>query len=110
MHKIKGYSFWDDTIKETVFNTRNHNNYMARGRNVGYGFLDGVITTILRESSKPLQPLGISFMINERARRLVGFNTVKQRLNFLVTRKKIFKGEIGEDDNKTVVYWSKPIH
>jgi len=83
---------------------------MARGRNIGYNFLDGMIITILRESPNPLQPLGISFIVNERARRLVGFNIIKRHLNFLVTHKKIFKGEIVENDNKIVVYWSEPIH
>ena len=82
---------------------------MARGRNIGYDFLDGMIIKILKESPKPLQPLGISFVVNEKAKRLVGFNIIKQHLDFLVSRKKIFKDEIVENDNKIVVYSLKPI-
>jgi len=83
---------------------------MARGRNIGYDFLDQMITAILRESPEPLQPLNINFRVNERSRRVVGFNVIKQHLNFLVACKKIFKSEVTGDDNKIVLYWSKPIH
>ncbi len=83
---------------------------MARGRSIGYDFLDQMIMVILRESPEPLQPLNINFKINERSRRVVGFNVIKQHLDFLVVCKKIFKSEVTGDDNKIIVYWSKPIH
>lgn len=95
-----------------------------RGRSKGYDFLDGMMMDIVKESPKPMPPLGISFMVNEKSKDVVNFNIVKQHLDLLVTHKKIFKGEITENNNKakypinirrkdkvkTVVYWSKPIH
>ena len=85
---------------------------MARGRRrrIGHDFLDQMIIDILRESPEHLQPLNINFKINERSRRVVGFNVIKQHLDFLVACKKIFKSEVTGNDNKIVMYWSKPIH
>ena len=83
---------------------------MARCRSMDYDFLDQMIMVILRESPEPLQPLNINFKINERSRRVIRFNVIKQHLEFLVTCKKIFKSEVTGNDNKIIVYWSKPIH
>jgi hypothetical protein len=92
--------------------SKNYNIYMARGRRrrIGHDFLDQMIIDILRESPEHLQPLNINFKINERSRRVVGFNVIKQHLDFLVACKKIFKSEVTGNDNKIVMYWSKPIH
>lgn len=82
---------------------------MGKRSNKGHELLDGMIMAVLRESVEPLQPLGINYIVNDKTKKLVGLNIVRQRLDVLATGKKIFKGEIMRDDKKFVVYWSKPM-
>lgn len=73
-----------------------------RGRSIDYEFLDNVILHILRESEVPMQVLGVSFKVNEKCRRIVNLNAVKDRLTFLSNKRKILK-KMDKDEN--MFYW-----
>jgi Fe2+ or Zn2+ uptake regulation protein len=75
-----------------VINLKN-NIIIMRGRSIDYSFLDSMVLTILKESSIPMQALGISFRINEKTDKIISLSAVKNCLNTLVEKKKIFENE-----------------
>jgi len=64
-----------------------------RGRGSDYSFLDSMVLGILRESSVPMQALGVSFRINEKTDKIIRLSTIKNCLNSLVEKKKVFENE-----------------
>jgi len=62
-----------------------------RGRGFDYSFIDSMILNILRESEVPMQPLGVSFKVNERSGKIINLNVIKRHLEGLVEEKKISK-------------------
>jgi len=73
-----------------------------RGRSIDYEFLDNVILHVLRESEVPMQVLGVSFKVNEKCKRIVNLNAVKDRLSSLTEKKKILR-KMDKDEN--TFYW-----
>lgn len=67
-----------------------------RGRSNEYSFLEPLIIDILEKSEIPLQPLCISFKINEISGKIINFKVVKNRLDTLVEKRKVIK-EIKEE-------------
>jgi len=76
-----------------------------RGRSIDYEFLDNIILHILRETEVPMQVLGVSFKVNEKCGRIVNLNSVKDRLENLVDKKKILK-KMNKEEN--TFYWMGP--
>lgn len=62
-----------------------------RGRGVNHNFLDSIIIQVLKESTVPMQALGISFKVNEETGKIINLNVVKNHLNNLVDKKKILR-------------------
>jgi len=60
-----------------------------RGRGVNHNFLDSIIVRVLKESTVPMQALGVSFKVNEETGKIINLNVVKNHLNNLVDKKKI---------------------
>lgn len=62
-----------------------------RGKSNDYCFIDPMILDILEKSEIPVQPLCISFKINEMSGRIINLNVVKNHLEELVEKKKVLK-------------------
>lgn len=75
------------------------------GRNTDYSFLDNMIIDILKESSIPMQALGINFRVNERSRKIIGLNMILKHLEPLIKQRKVFE----KNGGKTNVYWARQI-
>jgi len=73
-----------------------------RGRGFDYSFIDSMIVNILRESEVPMQPLGVSFKVNEKSGKIINLNVIKRHLEGLVEEKKISK--IFNKETETVHY------
>lgn len=77
---------------------------MAKNRNRD-NFLEPTIIKVLEESPTPLKLLPINFKVNEKAKRIVSLNAVKNQLKVLVQEKKIhFKNK-----SDSPYYWTKRI-
>jgi hypothetical protein len=72
------------------------------GRLPGHDFVEPMILKILKVSEIPMSTLSINYRVNEGARRTINLNIIKQRLMFLVGKKKI-SGKM--DKNNGVVYY-----
>jgi len=68
-------------------------------------FLGPVILKVLEESPVPLKPLSINFKVNEKTKRIVSLNTIKNHLKQLLEEKKIVKKEVSDSS----YYWTKRI-
>jgi hypothetical protein len=75
---------------------------MAKNRNRDSS-LEPTIMEILNESSMPLKVLPINFKVNERTKRIVSLNAVKNQLKVLVDRKKVWKKDVLDSS----YYWTK---
>lgn len=69
-----------------------------RGRSSDYCFIDPMIMDILEKSEIPVQPLCVSFKINEISGKIIDLNVVKNHLEDLVEKKKIIK-KINKDES-----------
>lgn len=72
--------------------------YLMRGRSSDYCFIDPMIMDILEKSEIPVQPLCVSFKINEISGKIIDLNVVKNHLEDLVEKKKIIK-KINKDES-----------
>ena len=77
---------------------------MAKNRNRDSS-LEPTIIEILNESPTPLKVLPINFKINEKTKRIVSLNAVKNELKALVDRKKVIKKDVLDSS----YYWTKRI-
>ncbi len=68
-----------------------------KGKSNDYCFIEPMIIDILEKSEMPIQPLCISFKINEMSGKIVNLNVVKSHLDELVTRRKVIK-KINKDE------------
>jgi len=59
------------------------------GRLPGHDFVEPMILSILKVSEIPMSILSINYRVNEGAGRTINLNVIKQRLTFLVGKKKI---------------------
>ena len=55
----------------------------------GHDFVEPMILNILKVSEIPMSILSINYRVNEGAGRVVNLNIIKQRLMFLMEKKKI---------------------
>jgi len=63
---------------------------MNRGRS-SYENLEPIIIDVLNESPIPLKILSINFKINEKSKKIISLNAVRNQLDILVKRKKVLK-------------------
>lgn len=68
-------------------------------------FLDPIILKVLEESPVPLNPLSINFKVNEKTKKIVSLNTIKNHLKQLSEEKKIMKKVVSNSS----YYWTKRI-
>ncbi|MDI6798759.1 MAG: hypothetical protein QMD12_02065 [Candidatus Aenigmarchaeota archaeon] len=77
---------------------------MAKSRNRD-DFLEPTIIEVLDESPIPLKILPINFKVNEKTKRIVSLNAVKNQLKLLVEKKKVMKKDLPDAS----YYWTKRI-
>jgi len=77
---------------------------MAKNKNRD-SFLEPTIMEVLNESPMPLKLLPINFKVNEKTKRIVSLNAVKNQLKVLVDRKKVMKKDVSDSS----YYWTKRI-
>lgn len=68
-----------------------------RRRNNDYCFIDPMIMDILEKAEVPMQPLCVSFKVNEMSGKIINLNVVKNHLELLVEKKKVVKN-INKDE------------
>jgi hypothetical protein len=82
----------------------NHIICMAKSKNRDTS-LGPAIIEVLNESPVPLKILPINFKVNEKVKRIVSLNSVKNQLKVLVEEKKV----IQKNKADSVYYWTKRI-
>lgn len=59
------------------------------GRIPSSDFVEPMILKVLKVSEIPMSTLSINYRVNENARRIINLNVIRNRLKFLVEKKKI---------------------
>lgn len=78
--------------------------FMAKSKNRDSS-LGPAIIQVLNESPVPLKVLPINFKVNEKVKRVVSLNAIKNQLKILVEEKKI----IQKNKADSIYYWTKRI-
>jgi repressor of nif and glnA expression len=77
---------------------------MAKTKNRDLSLAPTIIE-VLNESPVPLKALSINFKVNEKVKRIVSLNSIKNQLKILVEERKV----IQKSKSDSVYYWTRRI-
>jgi len=77
---------------------------MAKTKNRDFSLAPTIIE-VLNESPVPLKALSINFKVNEKVKRIVSLNSIKNQLKILVEERKV----IQKSKSDSVYYWTRRI-